>query len=298
MYPSNTLNILSCFKSFDLRHAKILVKQFSSIRRLGSYSLSFLFVCKVLPDQKIQDFFKKYVQNIEPNCHQKSHKVFFFSDSSFLGGELYESVLTYKNLYESNHSHSFGWLMQQIIKLYAPLKFQKNILIFDADSLPLNYLPTFDNSFLLPFYSERNDLYFELNSYLLGEFISKQHLGYTSYIAQHMFFDYKYMNLLAKTIANDSDSFSCQNKFILKICRIASSSSNLRLSEYELYGSFVQSLEYKAVERMNIRLARHGTVLRSLLGYTISKKVYEVLDCDVVAYELWSNTTTYLKYFV
>ena len=48
---------------------------------------------------------------------------------------------------------------------------------------------------------------------LLGERIFEQHLGCTSYIAQHMFFDYKYMDLLAQTIAKESDSISSNVPF-------------------------------------------------------------------------------------
>ena len=220
-----------------------------------------------------------------------SPQIRIISEESFFGASLYIKIVSFKSIYESVHNHSFGWFVQQLIKLYSPQFFGHDILIFDSDTLPMKKLRTFISPEVLPVYYERNSRY----SPLCAEIFGFPGSLFTKYIAQHMYFSQKNITQLAKQVNNHS--LSLYDNWIINLTAICSSSSVLVLSEYELYAFCLNySLECAFVTQ-KVRLIRHGTVIEACLGKRFALLIYKLLRIDLVAYESWSKRIHLLEPF-
>lgn len=287
----NCLNILSCFKVFDSAQAFQLYRQFKSIFS-DSEQLSFYFVCHSDRD-KIS--FLKAVDDCTDSFH-------FFSDQDFFGVELFEAINVYQSEYESNHDHSFGWFVQQLIKLYAPFRINADVLIFDSDTLPLRYIPSFDNPSALPYYAESNNKYHDLKHYLFGPSVANMHQR-TTFIVQHMYFSLTTMTGLASIVANKSKFNEFTNNlpkaFVCGLTSICSRDHRYRLSEYEIYGHFCMYCDNYAISsRYYVNLSRHASIAKNIFGLSGTIKLYEMLSCDLIAFEKWTKPIHIFELFV
>lgn len=220
-----------------------------------------------------------------------SPQIRMISEQIFFGTSLYSKIFSFKSDYQSVHNHSFGWFVQQLIKLYSPQYFGHDILVFDSDTFPLKILRTFISPEVLPVYYERNSRY----SLLCSEIFSFSGSLVTTHIAQHMYFSQKNITILAQQV--NKHSLSIYDNWIINLTAICSSSSDLVLSEYELYAFCCKySLDCSFVMK-KVRLIRHGTVIEAFLGKRLAFLIYNLLRIDLVAYESWSRRIHLLEPF-
>jgi hypothetical protein len=201
----------------------------------------------------------------------------------FLGADLYHSLHLLKKSYESMHDRSYGWHIQQLCKLAAPLILDADVLVFDSDTIPMCRLPTFLPPYNIPVCIESNSCYSALNEILLGSRVP----NHTRHIAQHMYFSRGIVHDLRLQVEKSLPSQAENCNWLLGITRLSCASASLLLSEYELYASFA-ALNYDA-SFFSVRLARHGGILIQLLGRPLAFAIYKFLKVELVATEEWSR---------
>ena len=264
------LYILTCQKNLDTSGLTLLANQFS--RLYPSYTLKFYCVYANSPSSV----------NTSINSNYSNISVNLIKDRDFLGNELFDRLMSYAPMYEQTHGHSFGWFLQQIIKLYSPLVLNRNVLVFDSDSFPLSKLPTFTSATHLPIAYEHNTRYKKLIELVTGSYDKPV----TTHIAQHMFFSFSHITKLTLAINNISPKSNLDWAEIL--ASECSVDSRLVLSEYELYARFVIS-RMSNLTLSPILLARHGSIAFKVIGKYISLKLYRLYSVDIIAFEQWSR---------
>lgn len=287
-----TLNIISCFKDLTVYSAARFISQLSRV--IPSRELTFNLVAPHISMNLRQVLESNRSTAFGPKLSSNNIKVRLFSDREFFGNDLYDQIYKYEAIYTSVHNHSFGWIVQQLIKMYAPFKFSSNVLIFDSDSLPLSFSESFCISCCIPFLPENNNAYRgfkELLCYdnsVLPDFVGMQ----TAHIAQHMYFKLDYMKSFCahlNRLFGLSLVDSGPEEMLLHILHQSSVSPYYRFSEYEIYAVYVTHILRAPVSLKPIKLARHAKIAIKYLPFRAVCALYSFLHCDIIAVEAWTK---------
>ena len=181
----------------------------------------------------------------------------FLDENNITEGLTFKAVSEKIQELGGNTKHT-GWYFQQFIKL-ALSKISKNqyYLVWDCDTIPLHNLDFFDKN---------NHPYFNLKREYKPRYFStiKQLLGLKkkikpSFISEHMMFDSELTNELIKLIEQKK---IIGNTFWEKIITVSfrrTSESERNFSEFETYGTFVESFYKDRYSKRKLQTLRYGT---------------------------------------
>ena len=286
------LDIVTCFKELTASNVIYFISSLRSVMR--GRGLSFHIVSPEITLAHQQLVAEQIDASMMNNCDKSTFHVHLYSDRQFLGDHLYYAIYGYKKSYISVHQHSFGWIVQQLIKLYAPFRLSADVLIFDSDSYPLYELPSLYSENCISTYPERNNLYRDFKSLLTSHESAKIAFiqDHTRYICQHMYLSLRYMRELCAHL-NSKYSFCDSNadaeQMILFILAQTSRSRSMRFSEYEIYAVFVIHILKAPIKLYSVSIARHAGLLLKVIPFHTTAALYRFLDVDIMANERWTK---------
>lgn len=189
--------------------------------------------------------------------------------------------------------HRAGWYLQQFLKMgYAFSSSTTEYLIWDADTIPLNYLNyhTSDNKCIFTMKDEFHKPYFDTLEKLL-EYGKQTH---HSFIAEHMLINKDRMIELISEIESNSSLYGSSffEKILYSINKNNLSKSGF--SEFETYGSFILHNYPSTYSMRRLKTARHAKIV---LGVSPSESALNWFSkCyDTLSLEKWDSEIGVLK---
>ena len=185
-----------------------------------------------------------------------------------------------------------GWYLQQFIKLaISKIVSDEYYLVWDADTIPLNPLPFFDESGK-PYFNLKRE-YFPAYFATIKNLFGIQKTRRESFISEHMMFK---TELVQKMLAAIDENKALQGETFWQ--KILSASDLLHydvqkddqrfFSEFETYGTFIEHFYPDAYATRKLRTLRHGA---DFLGLAPSDDVLQwaANDFDTISFEKWGK---------
>lgn len=222
---------------------------------------------------------KKNFKSINKYLHQHK-KIYLIDENNLIDG------LTFSNIGHLLKKHkediSIGWYYQQFLKFaFGISKYaDKPYLTWDADTLPIAPLSFYEGEHpLFTIKTEYNPNYFVTIERLLN--IKKK--NNFSYIAEHMVFIPQIVSRMLKDIEKSNIS---GNHWFEKIINAGDYSTTLpTFSEFETYGTYINTYYPELYHLRHLNTFRHGGLLR---GRWVSDKLLRKLsfDVDTISFEI------------
>lgn len=222
---------------------------------------------------------KRFFKSIR-NTIKKYNHVFLIDENELIDG------LTFSNIGEMLKRHkkdiSVGWYYQQLLKFaFGISKYvDKPYLTWDADTLPIASLKFIEEGH--PFFTiktEYNPNYFTTIERLLN----LKKTNDFSYIAEHMVFIPQIVSRMLKDIEKSNIS---GDHWFEKIINAGDYSTALpTFSEFETYGTYINTYYPELYRLRHLNTFRHGGLLR---GRWVSDKLLRKLsfDVDIISFEI------------
>ena len=228
----------------------------------------------IVPDEEIEEFVKKSPPQFKVIGESRYTKQF--------KDQLLE-------LLPQDKKSQFGWYLQQFIKLLAVKDNQDNeiILIWDADTAPINKLEFIDHKGKLIYYkgTENHTPYFETIQRLTG---LKKIVSF-SFIAQCFPVNVSWLNELCKEI---EDKF--QMPWVEAVLNQIHFSVPNSFSEYETLGTFISHRHADQVTYSDRPWWRLGNSLLNHVAFLNPNKAAELSkQYDFISFEKWERAKPY-----
>ena len=226
--------------------------------------------------------------NIE-DTQINGHKIFFYNDFDVL--DIKDNLTKIK--FRPN------WIYQQLLKMFQPVTTTKNWLVFDADCVLMKQLDLVDvdnkiSVFRKLKYNDEsgfNRFIYKATNGDLGIDVKNRRYSYTQYIVDFQLFNKQYINELIQKYFDTVDNFI---KFVVDNTYYAGSSNTaIFLSEYELYGKFVEKYhknEINITEIKQIEFSSQQMKSQNIAGYDnqfIANMIneYDSSEYDVIKFQ-------------
>ncbi|MBB5225255.1 hypothetical protein DYE50_04705 [Treponema ruminis] len=216
----------------------------------------------------------------------------FLDENNITEGLTFKAVAEKIQKLGGNTKHT-GWYFQQFIKL-ALSKISKNqyYLVWDCDTIPLHNLDFFDKNGR-PYFNlkrEYKSRYFTTIKQLLG---LKKKIK-PSFISEHMMFDSELTNELIKLIEQKkiSGNFFWEKILAASFSKISESERNF--SEFETYGTFIESFYKDRYALRKLNTLRYGA---DFFGETPSDNILEwcAKTLDTMSFEKYEHDDFSIK---
>ena len=229
-------------------------------------------------------------KNLEDRLNEESGCK-FLDESTVFPGLSYSSVKEYLRQLGSIPENA-GWYLQQFIKLsLCYLCKDEYYLVWDADTIPLNFLPFFDKSGR-PYFNMKRE-YFKAYYKPITNLFAYEKKTAASFVSEHMLFDVEVTKeMLQKIIDNKKYDGANFWQKILQASDLLSGDlikqDQRFFSEFETYGTYTDYNCPKKYARRKLRTLRCGA---DLLGTNPDEKLLQwaAKDFDTISFEIWAK---------
>lgn len=193
---------------------------------------------------------------------QSMNYIEFVDEDTILDGLTYQNVkkCIHNQMTDGTADHRTGWYFQQFLKMaYAYVCESENYLVWDSDTIPTHAIDMFSQNGKKFFdvKDEYSPSYFSTMKRLCDGLIKKNSY---SYISEHMLFDVKIMKRLICEIENNAEiKGDCFWEKVLNSIEITDLSKS-GFSEFETYGTYVESYYPDVYEIRKWKSLREGTI--------------------------------------
>ena len=185
-----------------------------------------------------------------------------------------------------------GWYLQQFIKLsLAYICKDEYYLVWDADTIPLNYIPFFDKKGR-PYFNLKRE-YFKAYYKPINNLFGYTKKTAASFVSEHMLFNVEITKQMLQKII-DNKKYDGEN-FWQKILQASDLLSGDLIkkdqrffSEFETYGTYTDYNCPKMYARRKLRTLRCGA---DLLGTNPDENLLQwaAKDFDTISFEIWAK---------
>ncbi|MCT8977280.1 DUF6492 family protein [Clostridium sp. CX1] len=181
-----------------------------------------------------------------------------------------------------------GWYLQQFLKMsYATISRENYYVVWDADTIPLNTIPFFDDrsdKYLFTMKTEYHTPYFTTIGKLFNNEVKKY--NNQSFIAEHMIIDTKIMIELIKKIESNKNLKG--NYFYEKIMYSIDEKDiqGAGFSEFETYGNYVMKYYPYKYGMRKLRSLREGSIYLGM-SPTDEGLIMASKNFDLISIEHW-----------
>lgn len=215
----------------------------------------------------------------------------FLDENSIFQGMSFSAVKNYL-LGLGSIPENAGWYLQQFIKLsLAYICKEEYYLVWDADTIPLNYIPFFDARGK-PYFNMKRE-YFKAYYKPIKNLFGYEKKTAASFVSEHMIFNVDVTRQMLKKIEDNPDYDG--TNFWQKILQASDLLSEdlvkkdqRYFSEFETYGTYTDYNCPKMYARRKLRTLRCGA---DLLGTNPDDRLLDwaAKDFDTISFEIWAK---------